>query len=579
MARKASGGGLLAASPGGVDSAQNRLQEYEPVPSSSNTATTGRIDVDVRRMPWIRPLASEYANHYPKIAEFYAGNPWSREGWGDAIVRVQAHQRERDGVARVLEAQASRRGAPPPALQAIAQLRDPRTVAVVTGQQAGLFGGPLYTLLKAVTALQLARRTTTEFGVPAVAIFWVDSEDHDWEEVRSCPVLNGDLALRTISLGEPEGAGELPVARITLGEDVERALLELESSLQPTEFTGEVIGALRDAYRPGIRMADAFARWMDRLLGEHGLIVFESADAAAKPFAANLFARELEHPGRTASLALASAERMREKGHEPQVLPQADAVALFRLNQGRHPIRARGDLFVVEEQTVGRDELRAEAHAHPERFSPNVLLRPLVQDTLFPTVAYVSGPSELAYLGQLKEVYSHFDLPMPLMYPRASVTLLDSASTRFLARYDFPLVDLRPQDEASLNRLLETQLPASVEGALNAAEAAMRTQMAAVIDAVAQVDPTLSGAARTTLGRMEHDLHTLHNKIIHAAKRRDETLRRQFSRAQALAFPDGHPQERTLGLPFFLNRYGWALVSKLEAELPLETGNHYVLTL
>jgi uncharacterized protein YllA (UPF0747 family) len=167
---------------------------------------------------------------------------------------------------------------------------------------------------------------------------------------------------------------------------------------------------------------------------------------------------------------------------------------------------------------------------------------------------------------------------MPLIYPRASVTLLDSASMRFLSKYDVPLEALRPQDESALNRLLESQLPPAVEHALREADAAVRDRMTALIESVAAIDPTLTGAAQTTLGRMEHDLHTLHNKIIHAAKKRDETLRRQFARAQAQAFPDGHPQERTLGIPFFLNRYGWSLITRLEAELPLETGKHWILT-
>ena len=552
---------------------------YGAVRPISDTTTSARLAIDVRRMPWIRPLASEYADRFAAVAEFYAGNPWTAEGWRDAVQRVQAQAHDRARLVALLDAQAARRGAPAGARRAIHELSDRRTVAVVTGQQAGLFGGPLYTLLKAITALQLARRAREEHDVPAVAVFWVDSEDHAWEEVRSCPVLDGDLALRTVSLGAPAGAGELPVARVVLDGDVERAVTELEGALQPTEFTAEIVQALREGYRPGMRMADAFACWMDRLLGERGLIVFESADPAAKPLVADLFARELERPGHTASLALAAGERMREKGHDPQVVPQPDAVALFALNGGRVPIRARGEQFAIGEQTVPRAALVDEARRHPERFSPNVLLRPLAQDTLFPTVAYVSGPSELAYLGQLKDVYRYFDVPMPLMYPRASATLLDTASTRFLAKYDLPLVDLRQQDEAALNRLLETQLPASVEEALNAADAAVRTHMAAVVDAVGQIDPTLTGAARTTVGRMEHDLRTLHTKIIHAAKRRDETLRRQFSRAQALAFPSGHPQERTLGLPFFLNRYGWVLADRLEAELPLETGRHYVLTL
>jgi bacillithiol synthase len=549
------------------------------VPHLPVSVTTAQIPVDVRRLPWIRKLAAEYADRFDTVSEFFAGNPWHPDGWRQAIGRVQQRERPRDGISDMLAAQARRRGAPPQAQQAIDQLRDPRTVAIVTGQQAGLFGGPLYTLLKAVTALQLAARVRDEHGVPAVAVFWVDSEDHDWEEVRSCPVLDADLELRTIALGTPDGAGDLPVAAIRLDGDIDRALTETAAALQRTEFTDDLIAALRQAYRPGAGMAEAFARWMDRLLAERGLVVFESADPAAKPFVAELFGRELTEPGRTAALALAAGDAMRRKGHEPQVVPSRDAVALFRLNGGRASIRARDGHFVVEDTPMSADTLLDEARRHPERFSPNVLLRPLAQDTLFPTVAYVSGPSELAYLGQLKGAYAHFDVPMPLIYPRASVTLLDSASTRFLARYELPLEALRPQDEAALNRLLEAQLPVEVEQSLHDAGTAVQQQMARVVDAVAQIDPTLSGAARTTLGRMEHDLRTLHSKIIHAAKKRDETLRRQFARARVQAFPAGHPQERTLGLPFFLNRYGWGLVSRLEADLPLDTGKHWILTI
>lgn len=555
-----------------------RLQQYDAVQPAAGTATIARRDVDVRRLPWVRPLASEYAERFWTVAEFFAGDPWSPAGWRDAIARVHAHQRDTNAIAEVLLAQAHRRGAPPASIDAIEQLRDPRTVAIVTGQQAGLFGGPLYTLLKALTAIQLAARVRDEQGVSAVAIFWVDAEDHDWEEVRSCAVLDQNLEYRSIALGVPEGAGERPVASIALDEDIERAISELEHALQPTEFTAEVIAALRDCYQPARGMSESFARWLERLLGHRGLVVFESADRTAKPFVAELFARELSEPGRTSALALAAGEAMRRKGHEPQVVPQPESVALFKLDGGRRPIRVRGDQLLVDERPIARGVLVAEARTHPEGFSPNVLLRPLVQDTLFPTIAYISGPSELAYLGQLKEVYARFGLPMPLIYPRASVTLLDSASMRFLNRYDVPLEALRPQDESALNRLLESQLPPAVEHALHEADIAVRDRMTALVESVAAIDPTLSGAAQTTLGRMEHDLHTLHNKIIHAAKKKDETLRRQFARAQAQAFPGGHPQERTLGIPFFLNRYGWSLITRLEAELPLETGKHWILT-
>jgi uncharacterized protein YllA (UPF0747 family) len=223
--------------------------------------------------------------------------------------------------------------------------------------------------------------------------------------------------------------------------------------------------------------------------------------------------------------------------------------------------------------------LSREALSKPSGFSPNVLLRPIVQDTLFPTVCYVAGPSELAYLGQLRGVYEQFGVPMPLMFPRTTATLLDSGAARFLTKYSVPFEDLRTPDESALNRLLEAQLPAGVEQSLKEAAAQTQQAMARVVHALPSLDPTLEGAAKTTLGKMEHELRSLHAKVIHAAKRRDETLRRQFTRAQAQAFPQGHPQERTLAVVYFLNKFGPALVDLLLEELPIDLGQHWLITL
>jgi uncharacterized protein YllA (UPF0747 family) len=221
----------------------------------------------------------------------------------------------------------------------------------------------------------------------------------------------------------------------------------------------------------------------------------------------------------------------------------------------------------------------AEAQTNPARFSPNVLLRPLVQDTLFPTVCYVSGPSELAYLGQLREVYEYFGTPMPLIYPRSSATLVDGSAARFLNKLQLPLDTLRSRDESALNQLLQSQLPPEIEESIKRADDTLRTALQRVIEAMPALDPTLAGAAKTTMGKMEHDLKSLHGKVIQAAKRRDETLRRQFTRAQAQIFPLGNPQERTLTLVYFINRYGPGLVDTLLRTLPMELGKHWIVTL
>jgi uncharacterized protein YllA (UPF0747 family) len=208
-----------------------------------------------------------------------------------------------------------------------------------------------------------------------------------------------------------------------------------------------------------------------------------------------------------------------------------------------------------------------------------VLLRPVVQDTLFPTVCYVAGPNELAYLGQLRGVYQHFGVPMPLFYPRASATLLDSAAVRFLTKYKLPLEALQAQDEAALNELLKTQIPPVVDQSFQDAAQTIEQQMARLIQTIPALDPTLEGATRSTSERMQRDLQTLHGKMIQAAKRRDETLRRQFMHARALAFPAGHAQERTIGFVSFLNQYGPALVDRLDEELPLDLGHHWIVTI
>jgi bacillithiol biosynthesis cysteine-adding enzyme BshC len=542
-------------------------------------ATTSRIPIDIRRFPWIRPLVADYAFDYAKVGEFFAGDPRDARAWREAIARSQRHTRARDTVADIVSAQQLRRGAPAAAVAAAARLRDPQTVAIVTGQQAGLFGGPLFTLLKAITAIELAERVRTEHSVPAVAVFWIDAEDHDWDEVKSCGVLDAALAHRIISVGDLPGAHREPVARVRLDDSIERAMAELGTVLPKTEFSSSMFETLRAAYQAGAGMADAFGRWMESVLGTRGLVVYDSADPAAKPLVAGVFAREIEHAGETSRLAAEAGAAMEARGYTAQVTPQQGTVALFHLNATREAIRLQGDRFEIGERVDTKAELLARVQQSPAEFSPNVLLRPIVQDTLFPTICYVAGPNELAYLGQLRGIYAAFGVPMPLMQQRATATLLDSNAARLLARHDVPLEQLRAQDESALNQLLQSQLPPGVEASLQDVALVLQERMDQLAASVTQVDATLEGATRSALGRMQDDLKKLQGKIIQAAKRKDDTLRRQFQHAQAQAFPGGDPQERAIGFVYFVNKYGPALVDRLIEELSPEMGTHWVLTI
>jgi bacillithiol biosynthesis cysteine-adding enzyme BshC len=549
------------------------------VPHSGLSGTTTHLPIDIRRLSWTKRLTADYALDYSSLASFFAGDPADPDEWRRAIARAQHHPRDRESVAAILEAQQRRRGAPPEARAAVACLRNRETVAVLTGQQAGLFGGPLFTLLKAITAVRLAEKVRTEFQVPAVAVFWVDAEDHDWNEVKGCGILDSDLEFREISMGSPPGSGQVPVAHVSLDESVTRALSDLELALPRTEFTSQLLADLRKTYSVGTGTADAFARWLETVLGHRGLIVFDGADPDAKPLAAGIFAHELQNPGEASRLAADAGEKLKTLGYHAQVTTQAGAVALFHLATTRQPIRQREEGFVIGERPESRNSLLERVWRTPGEFSPNVLLRPIVQDTLFPTACLVSGPNELAYLAQLGGVYRAYGVPMPLMYLRLMATLVDSNSSRFLTRYHLSLESLRPQDEASLNQLLASQLPSSIDATLQEVSALLENHIGVLAKALPQVDPTLEAAARASLGRMQDELKKLQNKIIQAAKKKDDTLRRQFRHAQAQAFPSGRLQEREVGFVTFLNTHGPSLVDRLADELPLTMGTHWVVKL
>jgi bacillithiol biosynthesis cysteine-adding enzyme BshC len=293
---------------------------------------------------------------------------------------------------------------------------------------------------------------------------------------------------------------------------------------------------------------------------------------------AALFAEELEHAGRTALLAARAGADLAALGYHMQVTPHAGQAALFILDGERTALQVDGDRFLLGETAVPRQSLIDRARTDPARFSPNVLLRPLVQDTLFPTACYVAGPNELAYLAQLRGVYSAFGLPMPLISPRATATLVDSATLRFLSKHDVSLESMQAQNEQALNELLRRLLPPSVEQSIDDAERELTARMEAVIAALPAVDPTLEGKARSIAGRISHELETLRSKVLQAAKRRDDTLRRQYLHAQSLAFPAGEPQERVVSGVSHLARYGPGLLSRLIDDLPLDTNRHWVVT-
>lgn len=538
--------------------------------------TPNGISIDFRELPWTSRFANDYCYEFDQLQEFFLAHPQRSDAWKTVIDARHATPTD-PAIGEVLVRQLQERGAPEAALSNANELLNKNSVAIVTGQQAGLFGGPLFTVLKALTTIKLARQVSKDYDITVVPVFWIDAEDHDLAEISGCQCLDADMNLSPIEMPLDAYPGT-SAATIRLSASISEVLEQLTAILQPTEFTEETQKQLRAAYAPGIRLVEAFARWLDTLLGKYGLVTYDASDPRTKPIVQSLFARELETRGQTSRLAAAAGSAMEAKGYSAQVSPNLDTTALFRLDSQRTPIRIGDSGFLVGGQSISTQTMHAELETKPEAFSPNVLLRPLTQDVLFPTIAYVAGPHELVYLGQLKKIYDSFDVPMPVIYPRASVTIVDSATVKFLNRNNIDFTTLQPQDDRALNTLLAAQLPDEIDTAVTAVNQSISEHLSIIESAVLRVDATLGGAVKSTHGRMDKELRNLREKIIQGAKRRDETLRRQFSRARSQSFPGGTPQERTIGSIYFVNRYGDAFLDRLLEQLPLEIGRHWLLT-
>jgi len=512
-----------------------------------------------------------YATEYEPLAAFYAGDYRDPAVRRERAVRAAAHPRDRATLVAVLQEQHERWGLDAATQKHIEALRDPESVALVTGQQVGLLGGPLFTLYKALTVGKLARELANELDRPVVPVFWLAGEDHDYEEVASVTVLQGTEPV-TLRLERPDPDYAGPVGRLPLPETIRTLLDELADLLPPTEFQEPLLALLQETYRPGVSLQDAFARLLKRLVPEEvGLVLIDPDDARLKALARPLFERELTD-WETAHVRLEAVSRELAARYHVQV--QTRPLNLFLLEDHRRiPLDAEPDGFHLrgEGRVLSQTEALQLLQEAPERFSPNALLRPLYQDWLLPTLAYVAGPAEVAYWAQLKPLYEWVGLPMPLVYPRALMLLVEPRIARWLERYQLRPEALQEEPDRLFHRLVKEQLDGELEAAFEEARQQLRALGVRLRPLVERVDPSLGPATEAWATGLEHELDRFWARVLKAGKRREETLRHQLMRARNSLFPNGVLQERVLSPVYFLNKYGPELPRRLQQVLSTDT--------
>lgn len=435
-----------------------------------------------------------------------------------------------------------------------------RALAVTTGQQAGLFTGPAYTIYKALTAATVARTLGERWGLPVVPVHWVAGDDHDFTEIDHCAVIAVDGAPVTIRLREREAhAPLLPAYRELLGPEVETALESLAAALPASEARDETLAWLREAYRPERSLAEAHALALAALLGPLGVVVARGWDGGLKRAASEVL---LGAARRAAAIeqGLVARSRELEAAGLPVPVEVGDGLSLLLVEGrlGRDRLRIEADHFVTRRggERFTLSYIEALLESEPQRLSANVLLRPVVEAAVFPTVGYVGGPGELAYLRQSDPVFEALEVPRPARLPRLSGFIVDARVDKVLARYGLEPGDFaRPEGELT-SRVAREALPQSALRALEQLRAAVVERYAALQAEAAAIDRTLERTVETARNSALVGSQEIEKKLVAALKRQGDQALQQITRTRQALFPGGQPQERVLSWASFAGRFG-----------------------
>ena len=500
-------------------------------------------------------LAGAYARGEGTATRFYGGD-W-RAG-ATLRARAEAVRRAFDREARE-RAAAALRPSGEAARRKLERVVEGGGFLVTTGQQPGLFSGPLYSVYKALAAASLASLLEDELDAPVLPVFWVASEDHDWAETDHAHLIGVDNELHEIRLPAQEGSGSLPLHRIPLGDGVTAAVDEALSLLPETDFSPAYAALLREAWHPGVTLPGAVHATLERLLEPFGVAFVDAADPALKDASLPVLRREVDEAEAHEAALASRARELGAAGWPLQVPVLEGGVNLFVEGpRGRERLYRQDGAFRLRHsgEVLDAAALRARLEEAPDTVSPNVLLRPVVEAATLPTVAYVAGPGEAAYWAQLEPLFEAHGVAMPAVVPRLSVTVLERKVAKVLDKFSLSVEALsRPFHEIA-GEVAREEIPEGVQRALGELRGAVGRGTAELEKEARAVDPTLKGPVQHVRSVAFDALGEAEKKIVAAVKRESEITLQQIEKARLHLFPADAPQERVLNVFYYLARYG-----------------------
>lgn len=457
------------------------------------------------------------------------------------------------------------------------KLRDKNALTIVTGQQLGVFGGPLFTVYKAMTAIILAKSYEKKLNRPVIPVFWLADEDHDFEEIAWTGIIGRD-DFHKIKLSQD--GNDIPVSEEKITKAIDSFKEEAKEYLYETDFSENLWEQLNAHYTQGQTYAQAFAGIISEWFGAGELLV---AGSNFKPIK-DLLKAELKHSISNASQLYEAIEQISQELEEDfhrQVM-NGDSNLFYLDKNGRNKIHKAGDKWTANKHSWSEDELLNEIHVKPEKFSPNVFLRPVIQDKLLPTLGYVAGPGEIAYYGQMKDFYKEFELEMPPIFPRYCGTIIESGISRVIEKLPFKICEYSKRIEDLESEFVEKADTTDLEKVFGEWKQKLEEVAEEPRKIINEIDPTLDGTVGKTVAGFSNDLDKLKGRVYRSIKKQEEIQLNRIEKIKINLFPDAGLQERAVSPIYFMNKYGVDIWKDLLEEIDkngLDLSRHHLIEL
>lgn len=469
-------------------------------------------------------------------------------------------------------------------IQNIDLLKSEKTYAVVTGQQMGLYSGPLYTIYKTIGAIKTAeylKEIYPEYNF--IPIFWLEHEDSDFQEINNIVILNKnnqniDLFYKKNEKNEHNS----PIFDEILSNDINSVNDEIFNQLVQTEFSENLSGKVKNIYKCGNKLSESFASLLMLLFSKFGLVLINPSEPDIKKLSKNIFVKSIDNSEEIHEKVIIQSKKLIQEGFFSQVDTRPSY--LYYLDKGSiknelnlrklNKYRIKSPLK-LEEKSIFLQEI----DKNPEKFIPNVLLRPVVQDTILPTVAYIAGPGEIAYLAQTTPIYKFFNLAQPYIIPRPSVTIIERKIANLLEKYSLNVTGVMNHHDQIKNNLLKESLKDNILDTLENSRNQINYEMSLLREPLINSDPTLSGMLDTTIKKMNDVFSVLHKRTTEAEKRKNGELLNQAEKIISHVYPENDFQERKINILYYLNKYDFSFIDLLYENLQINTAQHQVLYL